>query len=126
MILVCSDVVFTTSCTIPFKTSFMLSLILPIYLILTQFSFLVVSIMDYNNLATSIRDLTRSLTNWSSTVCIPTAESGKLLDISSAAKGKSSLTPLGATNQPTKYLLHVRSCSISWAGLLGRLETQVV
>ena len=62
-----------------------------------------VVIMDYNNLASSIRDLTRSLTNWSSTVCIPTSESGKLLDISSAAKGKSSLIPLSATNQPTKY-----------------------
>ena len=60
-------------------------------------------LMDYTNLASSIRDLTRSLTNWSSTVCIPTSESGKLLDISSAAKGKSSSTPLGATNQPTKY-----------------------
>jgi hypothetical protein len=60
-------------------------------------------VMDYNNLASSIRDLTRSLTYWSSTVCIPTSESGKLLDISSAAKGKSSLIPLSATNQPTKY-----------------------
>ncbi len=59
--------------------------------------------MDYNNLASSIQDLTHSLTNWSSTVCIPTSESGKLLDISSAAKGNSSLVPLGATNQPTKY-----------------------
>jgi uncharacterized membrane protein YsdA (DUF1294 family) len=59
--------------------------------------------MDYNNLASSIRDLTRSLTNWSSTVCIPTSKSGKLLDISRAAKGNSSLIPLGAKNQPTKY-----------------------
>lgn len=59
--------------------------------------------MDYNNLVSSIRDLTRSLTNWSSTVCIPTSESYKFLDISSAAKGNSSSTPLGATNQPTKY-----------------------
>ena len=64
---------------------------------------LIYFLMDYNNLASSIQDLTRSLTNWSSTVCIPTSESGKLLDISSAAKGKSSSTPLGATNQPTKY-----------------------
>ncbi len=31
------------------------------------------------------------------------SESGKLLDISSAAKGKSSSTPLGAMNQPTKF-----------------------
>ena len=60
-------------------------------------------VMDYNNLASSIRDLTRSLTYWSSTVCIPTSESGKLLDISIAAKGNSSSIPLGATNQPTKY-----------------------
>ena len=60
-------------------------------------------LMDYNNLASSIWDLTRSLTNWSSTVCIPTSESYKFLDISSAAKGNSSSTPLGATNQPTKY-----------------------
>ena len=60
-------------------------------------------LMDYNNLVSSIRDLTRSLTNWSSTVCIPTSESYKFLDISSAAKGNSSSTPLGATNQPTKY-----------------------
>lgn len=54
--------------------------------------------MDYNNLATSIRDLTLSLTNWSSTVCIPTSDSNKFLDISSAAKGNSSSTPVGAGN----------------------------
>jgi len=62
-----------------------------------------ISLMDYIKLASSIHDLTRSLTNWSSTVCIPTSESGKFLDISSAAKGNSSSAPLGATNQPTKY-----------------------
>ena len=62
-----------------------------------------ISLMDYIKLASSIHDLTRSLTNWSSTVCIPTSESGKLLDISSAAKGNSSSIPLGATKQPTKY-----------------------
>ena len=60
-------------------------------------------LMDYIKLASSIHDLTRSLTNWSSTVCIPTSESGKFLDISCTAKGNSSSAPLGATNQPTKY-----------------------
>ena len=59
--------------------------------------------MDYTNVTSSIRDLSRSLTNWSSTICIPTSEPGKLLDISSAAKGNSSSSPVGATNQPTKY-----------------------
>ena len=59
--------------------------------------------MDYNNLTRSIQDLTCTLTKWSSTICIPTSESGKLLDITSAAKGNSSSTPLGATNQPTRY-----------------------
>ena len=59
--------------------------------------------MDYNNLTRSIQDLTCTLTKWSSTICIPTSESGKLLDITSAAKGNSSSTPLGAMNQPTRY-----------------------
>lgn len=59
--------------------------------------------MDYTNVTSSIRDLSRSLTNWSSTICIPTSEPDKLLDISSAAKGNSSSSPVGATNQPTKY-----------------------
>jgi hypothetical protein len=56
--------------------------------------------MDYNNIASSIRDLSRNLTNWSSPIC---NESNQLLDISSAAKGSNSTTPVGAINQPSKY-----------------------
>jgi hypothetical protein len=59
--------------------------------------------MEYNAIASSIQDLTLSLSSWSSTLCIPINESNQLLDISSAAKGSNSTTPVGAINQPIKF-----------------------
>ena len=59
--------------------------------------------MNYNAIASSIQDLTLSLSSWSSTICIPINESNQLLDISSAAEGSNSSTPVGAINQPIKF-----------------------
>ena len=59
--------------------------------------------MNYNAITRSIQDLTLSLSSWSSTVCIPINGSNQFLDISSAAKGSNSTTPVGAINQPNKF-----------------------
>ncbi len=76
----------------------MISLI--IYYILL---FLPIFLKNYNAIASSIQDLTLSLSSWSSTICIPINKSNQLLDISSAAKGSNSSTPVGAINQPIKF-----------------------
>jgi len=60
-------------------------------------------VMNYNAITRSIQDLTLSLSSWSSTVCIPINGSNQFLDISSAAKGSNSTTPVGAINQPNKF-----------------------
>ncbi len=65
--------------------------------------FLPIFLMNYNAIASSIQDLILSLSSWSSTICIPINESNQLLDISSAAMGSNSSTPVGAINQPIKF-----------------------
>ena len=56
---------------------------------------------SYNDISNNISRLTDLSNEWMSTVVIPNGID--LLDISSAAKGEESTTPVGATNQPYEY-----------------------
>ena len=61
--------------------------------------------MDYGSLTKSLLELAEKSTVWeSSTIKIPIADNeDSLLDISLAARGGRSVTPDGATKQPTHY-----------------------
>ena len=57
--------------------------------------------MNYNVVSKEISRLAELTNNWSSTIIIPQGDA--FLNISSAAQGKLSVTPDGATNQPNVY-----------------------
>jgi hypothetical protein len=60
--------------------------------------------MDYGSVTKSILKLAEKSTVWESTINIPIADNqNSLLDISLAARGERSVTPDGATKQPTHY-----------------------
>jgi hypothetical protein len=64
----------------------------------------IIQIMDYGSLTKSILELAEKSTVWESTSIIPIADNkDSLLDISSTAMGGRSVTPDGATKQPTHY-----------------------
>ncbi len=63
-----------------------------------------IQIMDYGNVTKSILELAEKSTVWEYTIKISIADNkDSLLDISSAARGERSVTPDGATKQPTHY-----------------------
>jgi hypothetical protein len=57
--------------------------------------------MNYDDISKEICRQAELLNNWSSTIIIPQGDA--FLNISSAAQGKLSVTPDGATNQPNVY-----------------------
>ena len=57
--------------------------------------------MNYDVVSKEIIHLAELTNNWSSTIIIPQGDA--FLNISSAAQGKLSVTPDGATNQPNVY-----------------------
>ena len=57
--------------------------------------------MSYQDLTNDIRRLVNDSNVWSSTILIPDGDG--VLDISSAANGADSSTPVGATNQPRSF-----------------------
>jgi hypothetical protein len=57
--------------------------------------------MNYDVVSKEISRLAELTNNWSSTIIIPQGDA--FLNISSAAQGKLSVTPDGATNQPNVY-----------------------
>ena len=57
--------------------------------------------MNYDVVSKEICRLAELTNNWSSTIIIPQGDA--FLNISSAAQGKFSVTPDGATNQPNVY-----------------------
>jgi hypothetical protein len=57
--------------------------------------------MNYDDISKEISRLAELSNNWSSTIIIP--QSDGFLNISSAAQGKLSVNPDGATNQPNVY-----------------------
>jgi len=59
--------------------------------------------MNYNAITQDITRLSDERNNWSSTLCIPVSDCEELLDISSAANGRNSSVPPGATNQPDTF-----------------------
>jgi hypothetical protein len=64
----------------------------------------IVQITDYGSVTKSILELAEKFTVWESTIKIPISDNqNSLLDISLAARGERSVTPDGATKQPTHY-----------------------
>ncbi len=64
----------------------------------------IIQIIDYGSLTKNLLELTEKSTVWESTIKIPIAgNKDSLLDISLAARGGRSVTPDGATKQPTHY-----------------------
>jgi hypothetical protein len=60
--------------------------------------------MDYGSVTKTILELADKSTVWESTIKIPIVDNqNSLLDISSLARGERSVTPDGATKQPTHY-----------------------
>jgi hypothetical protein len=60
--------------------------------------------MDYGSLTKSLLELAEKFTVWESTIKNPIADNkDSLLDIRLAARGGQSVTPYGATKQPTHY-----------------------
>jgi hypothetical protein len=60
--------------------------------------------MGYGSVTKSILELAEKSTVWESTIKISIADNqNSLLDISLAARGEQSVTPDGATKQPTHY-----------------------
>jgi hypothetical protein len=60
--------------------------------------------MDYGSVTMSILKLAEMSTIWESTIKIPIADNqNSLLDTSSTARGQWSVTPDGATKQPSHY-----------------------
>ena len=57
--------------------------------------------MSYQDLTNDICRLVNDCNVWSSTIVIPDGDG--VLDISSAANGADSSTPVGATNQPSSF-----------------------
>jgi len=57
--------------------------------------------MSYQDLNSDICRLINDSNVWSSTIVIPDGDG--VLDISSAANGANSSTPVGATNQPSSF-----------------------
>ena len=57
--------------------------------------------MSYQDLTNDICHLVNDCNVWSSTIVIPDGDS--VIDISSAANGADSSTPVGATNQPSSF-----------------------
>jgi hypothetical protein len=79
--------------------------------------------MDYGSVTKSILELAEKSTVWESTIKIPIADNqNSILDISLAARGEWSVTPDGATKQPTHYLFDPEIyCENSWEKLKGML-----
>jgi hypothetical protein len=64
----------------------------------------IIQIMDNGSVTKSILKLAEKSTVWESTIKIPIADNqNSLLDISLAARVEQSVTPDGATKQPTHY-----------------------
>jgi hypothetical protein len=59
--------------------------------------------MDYGSVTKKILKLANKSTVWTSTIKIPIGNNESHLDIPSAARGELSVTPDGATKQPTEY-----------------------
>jgi hypothetical protein len=60
--------------------------------------------MDYRSVTNSILEVTKKSTFWESTIKFPIADNqNSLLDISLVARGERSVSPDGATKQPTHY-----------------------
>ena len=57
--------------------------------------------MNYKAISNDICHLVEQMNTWSSTITIPQGD--EYLDISSAAMGKLSTTPIGAYNQPSTF-----------------------
>ena len=57
--------------------------------------------MNYKAISNKICHLVEQMNKWSSTITIPQGD--EYLDISSAAMGKLSTTPIGASNQPVTF-----------------------
>jgi hypothetical protein len=60
-------------------------------------------IMDYGHVTKKILKLASKSTVWTSTIQISNGNNESHLDIGSAAQGELSVTPDGATKQPTEY-----------------------
>ncbi len=74
--------------------------------------------MDYGSLTKSLLELAEKSTVWESTIKIPIAgNKDSLLDISLAARRGQSVTPDGATKQPTHY--PCGSCYMFYPDLYG-------
>jgi hypothetical protein len=58
-------------------------------------------IMNYQDITNEICQLVDKSNVWSSTIVLPNGDN--ILDISSAAMGESSITPINATKQPGVY-----------------------
>jgi hypothetical protein len=64
----------------------------------------IIQIMDYGSVTKSLFELAEKSTVWESTIKIPIADNeDSVLDNSSVARGGRSVTPDGATKQPTHY-----------------------
>ena len=57
--------------------------------------------MNYQAISNDICHLVEQMNTWSSTITIPQGD--EYLDISSAAMGNLSTTPIGAYNQPSTF-----------------------
>ena len=67
--------------------------------------------MNYKGISNNIFRLVEQMNVWPSTITIPQGD--EYLDISSAAMGKLSTTPIGASNQPVTFPKG-KSASVYW------------
>jgi hypothetical protein len=90
---------YSLSCGIPIEVIIQIS-----YIQIDCVQIGIIQIMDYGSLSKSLLELAEKSTVWESTIKIPIVDNkDSLLDISSAARGDWSVTPDGATKQPTHY-----------------------
>jgi hypothetical protein len=90
---------YSLSCGIPIELIIQIS-----YLQIDCIQIGIIQIMDYGSLTKFLLELAEKSTVWESTIKIPIADNeDSLLDISLAARGERSVTPDGATKQPTHY-----------------------
>jgi hypothetical protein len=90
---------YNLSCGIPVELTIQIS-----YIQIDCIQIGIIQIMDYGSLTKSLLELAEKSTFWESTIKILIADNkDSLLDISLAARGGRSVTPDGATKQPTHF-----------------------
>jgi hypothetical protein len=90
---------YSLSCGIPIELIIQIS-----YIQINYIKIGIFQVMDYGSLTKSLLELAEKSTVWESTIKILIADNeDSLLDISLAARGGQSVTPDGATKQPTHY-----------------------